>query len=73
MKNYYAKRNGTCYAFQSMQLRNLAVYADEFEPLNRADAMKQFGYTDSCSMRVIKCTSISSKEDLLRITSEVKK
>lgn len=62
MKNYYASLNGKCYAFQGKIARDEAVNRQGYKPLTATDAMKQFGYTDSCSRRVIKCTIVSSEE-----------
>lgn len=56
MKNYYGKRSGKCYAFEDKHTRDVAVYEYGFEPLTRSEALHQFGYTDSCSNRVIKLT-----------------
>lgn len=53
MKNYYGKRKGKCYAFKDKHTRDVAVREYGFEPLTRSEAMVQFGYTDSCSHRVI--------------------
>lgn len=54
MKQFYGKRGGKCYAFGSKHTRDVAVYEYGFEPLTRSNALVQFGYTDSCSHRVIK-------------------
>ena len=59
MKNFYASLNGKCYAFQEKSARDEAVKKQGYKPLTAAEAMKQFGYTDSCSRRVIKCITVS--------------
>ncbi len=56
MKNYYAKFKGKCYAFNDKGSRNTAVDEYGFELITASQALRQFGYTDSCSHRVVKCT-----------------
>lgn len=58
MKNYYASKNGECYAFRVKIARDAAVSKQGYKSLTAAEAMKQFGYTDSCSCRVIKCIKV---------------
>ena len=58
MKNYYASKNGVCYAFRVKIARAEAVKKQGYTPLTAAEAMKQYGYTDSCSRRVIKCIKV---------------
>lgn len=57
-KNYYASKKGVCYSFQGKGARDAAVSEGGYKPLTAAEAMKQFGYTDSCSQRVIKCIRV---------------
>lgn len=57
-KNYYARNKGECFAFQDKAARDAAVREQGYEPLTASEAMKQFGYTDSCSRRVIKCIKV---------------
>lgn len=58
IKNYYASKNGECYAFLDKAARDVAVRDKAYTPLTASEAMKQFGYTDSCSCRVIKCIKV---------------
>lgn len=58
MKNYYASKDGKCYAFCVKVARDAAVSKQGYTPLTAAEAMKQYGYTDSCSHRVIKCIKV---------------
>lgn len=58
MKNYYASKNNECYAFRVKIARDAAVQKQGYKPLTAAEAMKQFGYTDSCSLRKIKCIKV---------------
>lgn len=54
MKFWYAKNNGRCYKFPNKNARSTAVKDSGFIALTAAEAMRQFGYTDSTSTRVIK-------------------
>ena len=56
MRNFYAKYKGKCYAFNNKSGRDIAVNEFCFEKLTKSDALRQFGYTDSRSMRVVLCT-----------------
>lgn len=58
MKNYYASKNGECYAFRVKPARDEAVSKRGYTPLTASEAMKQYGYTDSCSRRVVKCIKV---------------
>lgn len=58
MKSYYAKYKGKCYAFNDKGGRNTAVEEYRFELMTACQALRQFGYTDSRSLRVIKCTVV---------------
>lgn len=59
MKNYYAKFKGTCFAFNNKGSRDTAVTEYGFEKLSAQQALREFGYTDSCSRHVVKHTTIS--------------
>ena len=63
-KKFYAKAAifGPCYSFPNKEVRDLAVRYRKLIPLTAAEAMKQFGYTDSCSRRVISCIHVSGKK-----------
>lgn len=54
MKYWYAKHSGRCYKFPNKSARATAVKDSGFIALTAVEAMKQFGYTDSTSTRVIK-------------------
>ena len=54
MKFWYAKSNGRCYKFPNKAARAIAVKDAGFTALTATEAMRQFGYTDSTSTRVIK-------------------
>ena len=54
MKYWYAKQSGRCYIFTNKSDRTTAVKDAGFTVLSAAEAMRQFGYTDSTSTRVIK-------------------
>lgn len=54
MKYWYAKNDGRCYKFPNKVARSTAVKDSGFVALTAAEAMRQFGYTDSTSTRVIK-------------------
>lgn len=64
MKNYYAKHKGKCFAFQDRKLLSCALNTYGFEPIKQAEALRQFGYTDSASRYVIDYQAISSEEEL---------
>lgn len=53
MRNFYAKFKGKCYAFNNKSGRDIAVDEYGFEKLAKSEALRQFGYTDSRSMRVV--------------------
>lgn len=53
MKTYYAKYKGKCYGFKRKIHRDSAVGAYGFESLSAYQALREFGYTDSCSRYVI--------------------
>lgn len=57
-KHYYASKKGECYAFQSKAACDAAVQEQGYVALTASEAMKQFGYTDSCSRRVIRCIKV---------------
>ncbi len=59
MRNYYAKFKGKCYAFNNKISRDTAVNEYGYEKLTSNQALREFGYTDSCSHRVVKCTAIT--------------
>lgn len=75
MKNYYAKFKGTCYVFNNKSSRDTAVNEYGFEKLTAYQALREFGYTDSCSHYVVKCTSIpcSTPLELRNALAEVTK
>lgn len=54
MKYWYAKQNGRCYKFTNKSARTTAIKDSGFTALTAVEAMRQFGYTDSTSTRVIK-------------------
>lgn len=54
MKYWYAKQNGRCYKFTNKSARTTAIKDSGFTALTAVEAMRQFGYTDSISTRVIK-------------------
>lgn len=74
MRNYYAKFKGKCYAFNVKGSRDTAVNEYGFEKLTKSQALRQFGYTDSCSQRVVKnivvpCTSpLETRNFLAEVT-----
>ena len=75
MKNYYAKFKGECYAFNNKGSRDTAVNEYGFEKLTANQALRGFGYTDSCSSYVVKCTVVpcSTPLELRNALSEVTK
>ena len=54
MKYWYAKNGGRCYKFPNKSARTIAIKDSGFTALTAVEAMRQFGYTDSTSTRVIK-------------------
>ncbi len=75
MKNYYAKFKDMCYAFNNKGSRDTAVNEYGFEKLTASQALREFGYTDSCSHFVVRCTAIpcSTPLELRNALSEVTK
>lgn len=75
MKNYYAKFKGKCYAFNNKGSRDTAVNEYGFEKLTAYQALREFGYTDSCSQYVVRCTVVpcSTPLELRDALSEVTK
>lgn len=75
MKNYYAKFKGKCYAFNNKGSPDTAVNEFGFEKLTKSQALHQFGYTDSCSQRVVRCAAVpcSTPLELRNTLSEVTK
>lgn len=75
MRNYYAKFKGKCYVFNNKGSRDTAVNEYGFETLTKSQALRGFGYTDSCSCRVVKCTTVpcSTPLELRNALSEVTK
>lgn len=63
MKNYYAKSatKKKCYSFRIKASRNIAVKFAGLIPLTRAEALKEFGYTDSRSIRVIDSETVTQE------------
>ena len=57
-KHYYATFKDKCYAFTKRIHRDSAVSAYEFTKITAYEALRQFGYTDSCSKFVINCKYI---------------
>lgn len=72
MKNYYAKsaKQKKCYAFRIKGGRDIAVKFAGLISLTRSEAMKQFGYTDSRSIRVIECTKVTP-EIMAQLVKEI--
>lgn len=54
MKYWYAKANGHCCRFPSKSARTTAIKDSGFVALTAVEALRQFGYTDDASRRVIK-------------------
>lgn len=58
MKHYYAIFKDKCYAFARKIQRDSAVAAYGFTKITAYQALRQFGYTDSCSQYVVKCINV---------------
>lgn len=65
MKYYYAKVNGNCYKFKSKPARDAAVAKFNYTPLTATEAMREFGYTDDASRRVIRAEECICEAELL--------
>ena len=70
---FYATFKNKCYSFNDKKLREYfvqksnALFGENSSiALTRAQALKKFGYTDSCSRRVIEETNLSSKEPIFK-------
>ena len=70
LKNYYAKHKGRCFGFQDRKLLSCALNTYGFESLKQPEALRQFGYTNSCSRYVIDYQAISSEEELRSIVMQ---
>lgn len=71
MKYWYAKVNGRCYKFKNKQARDIGVTKFSYIALTAPEAMKQFGYTDSASRRVIRAEEVLPETEKAIIEEDI--